>query len=113
MMTPTEPVLTGALDAAQRAADAAHNCLVHCSFNADDELSRVKATLVCTIADGLHGVVALLRSYGQGHVPTLIRSLIEALGDLDHLNGSNASIYLDRLKLTSALTMLQKASPPR
>jgi hypothetical protein len=34
-----DPALTDALDAAQRVADAAHDCLMHTSFHTNDELS--------------------------------------------------------------------------
>jgi hypothetical protein len=59
--------------------------------------------LVCTIVDGVYGTLALLQSHGQGHVNTLLRSMIEALADLEHLAQAAPERYLDRMVLTSAL----------
>jgi hypothetical protein len=61
----------------------------------------MRAMLAATTADGLHAVIAVVASRGQAHADTILRSMVEALGDLYHLRADAA--YLQRLKLTSAV----------
>lgn len=70
---------------------------------AANRIAPAKALVICTILDGMFAVVALLQSPGQGHVFTLLRSLLEAFADLEHLDTPEGELYLHRMRLTSAL----------
>jgi len=109
MVTLRDKPFADAVQIAEEVAEAAYDCLSNCSANSD-ELSQTRTMLLCTVADGLHAVVALLKSHGQAHVNTILRSMMEALGDLDHLNGPRAAEYYDRLRLTSALNRKQEGT---
>lgn len=97
-----DPNVREAIRLAAEVADGAHAVLSSAEYKAD-EVTRWCAMLAATIVDGLHAAVALIPSHGQAHADTVVRSMIEAVGDLHHLVADAA--YLDRLKLTSALNV--------
>lgn len=90
-----------ALSIAQRAAEAAYALLARGTLRNSEEATVTGAMLGASIVDGFHAVIALAASSGQAYASTIVRSMIEALGDLCHLAADTT--YLDRLKLTSAL----------
>ena len=49
--------------------------------------------LAASIADGLHAVIALVRSNSQGRASTIVRCKIEALGDLYHLGDDRRYLF--------------------
>jgi hypothetical protein len=98
--------LRPSLAIAENIANGAASLLAAGDYPTDD-LTRVKAMLAATILDGLVAIIALLRSHGQCHAATIVRSMMEAVGDLYHL--CSDSSYLDRLRLTSALVEQRNA----
>jgi hypothetical protein len=64
------------------------------------EIGVARAMFAATIADGLCAIIVLVPSYGHAHGNTILRSMVEVLGDLYHSIADEG--YLARLKLTSA-----------
>lgn len=108
-MTATkEPAVIEAMRAATLVAKRAADLLSATRFEAN-KLDEMRILCVCTIVDGLWGLIALIDSLGQGHVFTVLRTMVESHGDLHHLMGADATLYLDRLKLTSAIKSKKEA----
>ena len=99
MASSDDAALATALSVAQTACDAAYDLLASGKYRSD-EITRTLCMLAATITDGLQAVVVLVPSHGQAHADTIVRSMLEALGDLYHLVADPC--YLDRLELTSA-----------
>lgn len=106
MTQPNDERIRPSLEIAENIANGAAGLLAAGTYSSD-EVTRVKAMLAVTILDGLVGVIALLRSHGQCHAATIVRSMMEALGDLYHLCSDGG--YLNRLQLTSALAEQRNA----
>lgn len=77
----------------------------------------VAASLVASICDGFTATLAVLRSRGQGHVFSILRSMHEALADLILLGKDPSYIerigYVEMQRLTTQLqNMLHKTHRP-
>lgn len=92
-----------ALSIARTAAEGAYELLAHGSLRDSEEPTVTGAMLGASIVDGFHAVISLATSPGQAYASTIVRSMIEALGDLCHLAADVN--YLDRLRLTSAIAV--------
>ena len=74
------------------------------SFNDSGE-ARISACLLLTIAELYIAVLAVLRSPAQSHAGVLIRSMLEALADLNNLVADPN--YLDQMHFDNADQMLK------
>lgn len=110
MVALNDSVLAPVLALGDEVAQAGVDIVAESSYGNDD-LSIAKAMLGCTIVDGLTGILALLRSYGQAHADTIARSMFEAVGDLFHLCAAedNGRAYLHRMEMSSALISQENA----
>ena len=97
--------------------DAGNNVRELETKDLDSYRALVAASLVASMCDGFTATMAVLRSRGQGHVFSILRSMHESLADLILLGKDPAYIerigYAEMQKLTTQLqNMLHKTHRP-